>query len=35
MILPDLVDRYPPAEWWGHNEDRDFLLGLIKHGMDM
>ncbi|KAJ3360096.1 Chromodomain helicase DNA binding protein [Allomyces javanicus] len=22
----------PPAPWWGPNEDRDMLIGIVKHG---
>lgn len=26
------VTGNPPASWWGHNEDRDLLLGICRYG---
>lgn len=26
------VTGNPPAAWWGHNEDRDLLLGICRYG---
>ncbi|ORZ34456.1 SNF2 family N-terminal domain-domain-containing protein, partial [Catenaria anguillulae PL171] len=30
LVVP-VVTR-PPAEWWGPEEDRDMLIGVVKHG---
>ncbi|KAI9015336.1 SNF2 family N-terminal domain-containing protein [Phycomyces nitens] len=26
------VTGHPPSDWWEHDEDRDLLLGICKHG---
>ncbi|KAI8069985.1 SNF2 family N-terminal domain-containing protein [Gongronella butleri] len=26
------VTGSPPSDWWGDDEDRDLLLGIVKHG---
>ncbi|TPX46788.1 hypothetical protein SeLEV6574_g03030 [Synchytrium endobioticum] len=31
LVIPP-VQSTPPAPWWGPEEDRDLLIGVIKHG---